>query len=89
MSPEPTPSAEDEVVDLCRELIRIDTSNPIKPERPAAEYVAEKLAEVGLEPKIVESEPGRASVVARMEGTDTSRFPPPGQLLCSHLLELK
>jgi acetylornithine deacetylase/succinyl-diaminopimelate desuccinylase-like protein len=67
------PTAQDEVVDLCRDLIRIDTSNPIKPERPAAEYVAEKLAEVGLSPEIFESEPGRASVVARMEGSDPSR----------------
>ncbi len=67
------PTAEDEVVDLCRDLIRIDTSNPLKPERPAAEYVAEKLAEVGLEPTILESEPGRASVVARMAGADSSR----------------
>ncbi|MDQ1484671.1 MAG: hypothetical protein QOJ62_364 [Actinomycetota bacterium] len=67
------PRAEDEVVELCRDLIRIDTSNPIKPERPAAEYVAEKLAEVGLEPRILESEPGRASVIARLEGTDPSR----------------
>ncbi len=66
-------TAEDEVVGLCRDLIRIDTSNPIKPERPAAEYVAEKLAEVGLEPTILESEKGRASVVARMEGADQSR----------------
>ena len=74
MSP-PLPGlrAEDEVVDLCRDLIRIDTSNPGKPERPAAEYVAEKLAEVGLKPQIFESEPGRASVVARMEGADSTR----------------
>jgi acetylornithine deacetylase/succinyl-diaminopimelate desuccinylase-like protein len=76
------PTAEDEVVDLCRDLIRIDTSNPIKPERPAAEYVADKLAEVGLEPKIVESEKGRASVVARMEGADPSR---PALLIHGHL----
>jgi acetylornithine deacetylase/succinyl-diaminopimelate desuccinylase-like protein len=69
----PSPTAEDEVVDLCRDLIRIDTSNPVKPERPAAEYVAEKLAEVGLKPQIFESEPGRASVIARIEGADTSR----------------
>ena len=84
MSPEPTPmpTAEDEVVDLCRDLIRIDTSNPIKPERPAAEYVAEKLAEVGLDPKIVESEKGRASVVARMEGADPTR---PALLIHGHL----
>ena len=66
-------SAEDEVVDLCRDLIRIDTSNPIKPERPAAEYVAEKLTDVGLTPQLFESEPGRASVIARVEGSDPTR----------------
>jgi acetylornithine deacetylase/succinyl-diaminopimelate desuccinylase-like protein len=61
-----------EVVGFLTDLIRIDTSNLVKPERPAAEYVAEKLAEAGLEPKIFESEPGRTSVVARLEGTDSS-----------------
>jgi acetylornithine deacetylase/succinyl-diaminopimelate desuccinylase-like protein len=70
---QPPSRAEEEVVELCRDLIRFDTSNPIRPERPAAEYVAEKLAEVGLDPVILESEPGRASVVARVEGTDPSR----------------
>jgi len=68
-----TSAAEDEVVGLCADLIRIDTSNPTSTERPAAEYVAEKLAEVGIEPTLLESEPGRASVVARIEGTDPSR----------------
>jgi acetylornithine deacetylase/succinyl-diaminopimelate desuccinylase-like protein len=71
------PDAEDEVVELCRELIRIDTTNAgdnAGPgERSAAEYVAGKLAEVGLEPRIYESAPGRASVVARVEGTDPGR----------------
>ncbi|MFL6137184.1 MAG: M20/M25/M40 family metallo-hydrolase [Frankiaceae bacterium] len=66
-------SAEDEVVDLCRDLIRFNTSNPTHPERPAAEYVAEKLSDVGLEPTMIESEPGRTSVIARMAGTDSSR----------------
>ena len=61
-----------EVVGLLTDLIRIDTSNPVKPERPAAEYVAERLAEAGFEPRIFESEPGRASVVARFEGSDPS-----------------
>ena len=64
--------AQDEVVDLCQELIRIDTSNygdgSGPGERAAAEYVAAKLADVGLEPQIYESEPGRATVVARMGG---------------------
>jgi acetylornithine deacetylase/succinyl-diaminopimelate desuccinylase-like protein len=70
-------AAEDEVVDLCQELIRIDTSNygdnRGPGERVAAEYVAEKLAEVGLEPQIFESEPTRATVVARWAGADSSR----------------
>ncbi|MFI6349344.1 M20/M25/M40 family metallo-hydrolase [Streptomyces sp. NPDC050560] len=74
-----TVSGEDEVVDLCRDLIRIDTSNygdhSGPGERAAAEYVAEKLAEVGVEPHIYESHPGRASTVARIEGADPSRPP--------------
>jgi acetylornithine deacetylase/succinyl-diaminopimelate desuccinylase-like protein len=61
-----------DVVDLLVDLIRFDTSNPISPERPAAEYVAEQLAAIGLEPQLFESEPGRASVVARFEGSDPS-----------------
>lgn len=77
-----TSPAENEVVDLLRDLIRIDTSNPGRAERPAAEYVADKLAEVGITPTIVESAPGRASVVARMEGADSSRG---GLLIHGHL----
>jgi acetylornithine deacetylase/succinyl-diaminopimelate desuccinylase-like protein len=69
---EATETGYGEVVGFLTDLIRIDTSNPVKPERPAAEYVAEKLAEVGLEPQIFESDPGRASVVARFEGSDPS-----------------
>jgi acetylornithine deacetylase/succinyl-diaminopimelate desuccinylase-like protein len=68
---------EDEVVELCRDLIRIDSTNAgdnAGPgERKAAEYVAEKLAEVGLEPRILESDTGRASVIARIEGADPGR----------------
>ncbi|MEW2163157.1 M20/M25/M40 family metallo-hydrolase [Streptomyces sp. NPDC007084] len=78
-------TGQDEVVDLCRELIRIDTSNygdhSGPGERKAAEYVAEKLAEVGLEPRIFESHPGRASTVARIEGEDPSR---PALLIHGH-----
>ncbi|OLZ72723.1 hypothetical protein AV521_07035 [Streptomyces sp. IMTB 2501] len=79
-------TGEDEVVDLCRELIRFDTSNygdhSGPGERRAAEWTAEKLAEVGLEPKIYESHPGRASTVARIEGEDPSR---PALLIHGHL----
>jgi acetylornithine deacetylase/succinyl-diaminopimelate desuccinylase-like protein len=84
-SPGPERTAEDEVVGLCRDLIRIDTSNYGGNEGPgerlAAEYVAEKLAEVGLEPQIFESAPGRASTVARIAGEDPSR---PALLIHGH-----
>ncbi|MGI8760295.1 MAG: M20/M25/M40 family metallo-hydrolase [Jatrophihabitantaceae bacterium] len=68
-------TAEDEVVDLLADLIRIDTSNPTRPERPAAEWVAAKLDEVGIVSQIIEAEPGRASTLARIEGSDSSRAP--------------
>jgi acetylornithine deacetylase/succinyl-diaminopimelate desuccinylase-like protein len=68
-------TAQDEVVDLLAELIRINTANPTHPERPAAEWVAAKLDEVGIESQIIEAAPGRASTIARIEGADSSRSP--------------
>lgn len=65
-----------EVVDICRELIRIDTSNYGSEdgpgERKAAEYVAGLLDEVGIAAEVVETAPGRANVLARWGG-DGSR----------------
>jgi len=73
----PPSSAADEVVDLCRDLLRIDSSNygdgSGPGERAAAEHVAERLADVGLEPAIVESAPGRTNLMVRLEGEDPSR----------------
>ncbi|MFK4221754.1 M20/M25/M40 family metallo-hydrolase [Streptomyces sp. NPDC019890] len=65
----------DEVVTFTSELIRIDTTNRGGGdcrERPAAEYAAERLADAGLEPTLLERTPGRTNVVARIEGTDPS-----------------
>jgi acetylornithine deacetylase/succinyl-diaminopimelate desuccinylase-like protein len=73
-----TARAQDEVVELCRDLIRFPSVNEGHgrgDERPAAEYVAEKLSEVGLECTVLESEPRRTSVITRIEGTDPSRSP--------------
>jgi acetylornithine deacetylase/succinyl-diaminopimelate desuccinylase-like protein len=72
--------ADDEVVRICQELIRIDTTNTgdtttCAGERVAAEYVAARLADVDLEPLMYESAPGRTSVVARFPGES----PPAGQ----------
>jgi acetylornithine deacetylase/succinyl-diaminopimelate desuccinylase-like protein len=71
--------AQDEVVTLASELIRIDTTNTGDPttvvgERAAAEWVAEKLGEVGYETTYVESgAKGRGNVIARLAGADSSR----------------
>lgn len=72
-------AAADEVVELTSELIRIDTTNTGDPdtlagERDAAEYVAEKLTEVGYEVELVESgAPRRTNVFCRLAGADPER----------------
>jgi len=57
-----------EVVELCRDLIRIDTSNfgndSGPGERAAAERVAELLDEVGIPSELYESAPRRTSLAA-------------------------
>ncbi|HET8559026.1 MAG TPA: M20/M25/M40 family metallo-hydrolase [Marmoricola sp.] len=62
-----------EVVEICRDLLRIDTTNfgdsSGPGERKAAEHVAGLLDEVGIASELFESEPGRTSLVARWGGT--------------------
>src|SRR3954464_11168556 len=61
-----------EVVDICRDLIRMDTTNygdgSGPGERKAAEHVAALLDEVGIEARLFEGEPGRTNVVAHWGG---------------------
>ena len=54
--------------EMCQALLRIDTTNPPGNERPAADYLAGKLKEVGYEVKVIESAPTRANLVARYRG---------------------
>ena len=75
-----------EVVELCRDLIRIDTSNfgdqSGPGERKAAEYVATLLEEVGIESTVVEKTAGRTSLIAHWGDQSSDR---PGLLLHAHL----
>ncbi|MGA0052071.1 MAG: M20/M25/M40 family metallo-hydrolase [Candidatus Nanopelagicaceae bacterium] len=76
---------EEDVVTLCQELIQIPSVNFGEgkgDEKAAAEYVAAKMKEVGIESRIYESAPNRCSVVARIEGKDKSR---PGLVVNGHL----
>ncbi|WP_371829430.1 M20/M25/M40 family metallo-hydrolase [Rhodococcoides yunnanense] len=72
-------TALNEVVDLVSALIRFDTSNTgeletTKGEKECAEWVAQKLQEVGYETVYVESgAPGRGNVFATLPGSDPAR----------------
>ncbi|OBH45267.1 hypothetical protein A5683_01775 [Mycobacterium mantenii] len=69
----------DDVVEVVSKLIRFDTTNTGEPETTkgeadCAQWVAEKLAEVGYAPHYVESgAPGRGNVFVRLPGADSSR----------------
>jgi acetylornithine deacetylase/succinyl-diaminopimelate desuccinylase-like protein len=62
------PAFVDEAVALFKDLLRIDTTNPPGNERPAAKHLARLFAREGIEHTVLESEPTRASVVARLRG---------------------
>ena len=72
---------ETEVVAICQELIRIDTTNfgpdPGPGERRAAERVAELLDEVDISVELFESAPKRTSLIAHWEpeGVDDTVSP--------------
>jgi len=67
----------DATAQIARDLIRFDTTNygegRSNGETDAAEYLAARLENLGLKPQLFDSEPGRTSVVARVEGADRSK----------------
>ncbi len=54
--------------ELLSEYIRIDTSNPPGDEAAGAEFLGRVLDKEGIEHEIIESEPARASLIARVPG---------------------
>ena len=62
------PALRDEVVEVLRELIRIDTVNPPGNETPAAELLRAYLEEAGVECHLYARGPERANLVARLPG---------------------
>lgn len=76
---------ENETITLCQEMIRIPSVNYGEGrgnEKAMAEYVASKLAEVGIKSELIETAPNRVNVVAKIEGSDQSR---PGLVLHGHI----
>jgi acetylornithine deacetylase/succinyl-diaminopimelate desuccinylase-like protein len=72
---------EGEVTKILRDLIRFDTTNPPGNETAAAEYLAGVLGEEGFECDVLESAPGRGSIVTRLKGSGAG----PSLLFLSHL----
>ena len=72
---------EAEVVRICQDLIRIDTTNygpdPGPGERQAAERVAELLDEVGISVELYESAPKRTTLIAHWEPDGVDESVPP------------
>ncbi len=57
-----------EAVQLLSELLRFNTVNPPGNERPAQEHVAAILRDAGFEVELLEREPDRTNVIARLPG---------------------
>lgn len=72
---------EKEVTDFLSGLIRVNTTNPPGNETAAAKYTAKNLEKDGFKCEILESAPGRGSVITRIRGTGEK----PSLLLLSHL----
>jgi acetylornithine deacetylase/succinyl-diaminopimelate desuccinylase-like protein len=72
---------EQEVTRFLSDLIRINTTNPPGNETAAADFIAQYLAKEGFKSEIIESSPGRGSVVSRLNGSGEK----PNLLLLSHL----
>ncbi len=79
----PTATADDQLAQtlrgdatrLLQDLLRLDTTSPPGNERLAADYIAGILTEAGIEPRILEAAPGRATVVARLTARNPTGRP--------------
>ena len=66
---------------LLQKYVQIDTSNPPGREMPGARFLAGLLEQNGVKAEVIESEPGRASVYARIAGRRSDE----GLLLLNHI----
>lgn len=84
-SPIDLASLEEECVSICQEMIRIPSVNygeGVGDERAMADYVAKKLAEVGIDSELITTGENRVNVVAKIAGVDQTR---PGLIVHGHL----
>jgi acetylornithine deacetylase/succinyl-diaminopimelate desuccinylase-like protein len=70
-----------EVTTLLSQLIQINTTNPPGNEAAAAKFIQENLKSDGLTSEIIESAPGRGSIITKLKGTNQK----PSLLLLGHI----
>lgn len=68
-------------IELLREYIRFDTSNPPGNEAEAAAWMAGLIGDAGVEVELIESAPRRVNLIARLEGRSDGE----GLLLTHHI----
>ncbi|HWH80466.1 MAG TPA: M20/M25/M40 family metallo-hydrolase [Candidatus Binatus sp.] len=66
-------SAEDEAIALLSRYIQIDTINPPGNEIKAAQFFKAIFDKEGIESRIIESQPGRGNIFARLKGNGTKK----------------
>lgn len=71
----------EDVVEVCQKLVRIQSFNPPGNEREIAQFIAEYLLAAGLQVELVELNPQRASVLALLKGSGEH----PGLLYSAHI----
>jgi acetylornithine deacetylase/succinyl-diaminopimelate desuccinylase-like protein len=72
---------EQEITHFLSDLIRINTTNPPGNETAAANFISQYLSKEGFETQVIESAPGRGSVITRLKGSGEI----PKLLLLSHI----
>ena len=72
-SPPNGTSVEAETLRHFQEIVKFDTSDPPGREAPAAEYLKKVLEQEGIPVELIEVEPGRPNVVARLKGSGAKR----------------
>ena len=85
LTPDQMIELENETISLCQQMIRIPSVNHGEgrgDEKAMAEFIAAKLAEVGIDSELIETAPNRVNVVAKIAGSDTNRA---GMVLHGHI----
>lgn len=63
----------EETVEVLRDYLRVDTTNPLGNETTGARFLADILGRGGIQNQLIESAPGRGNLIARLAGDGTER----------------